>query len=92
MLSIRDWYGNLGGPLAGDDFAYELPEAACVRVRAGPLGTVWGSWLPPSGPQGLMVPGLTFASLALNLSDLTANTLSYPNFDIISTHFRLPAS
>jgi hypothetical protein len=49
---MRDWYGNLGGPLAGHDFTYELPEAACVGVRAGSLGTVWGRWLSPSGLSG----------------------------------------
>ena len=32
---MGDWHGNVGGLLAGDDIAYELPEAACVAMGIG---------------------------------------------------------
>ena len=44
--------GTLEGPLVGDDFAYELPEAAYVVVRAGsfrgdPRKSAEGNFLHP---------------------------------------------
>ena len=47
-----------------------------------------GDFLLPDSRVGWS-PGSTLPSLAPNLSDLTTNDPSYPNFNIISTRLRL---